>query len=250
MVKLNNSNSGTVRDNEEKEEELRNKEVVTSLYRYSDLSIKNIAQHVDMPLNDVQRITDKLSKLDAARLFEEESTAKIEKIMSTNVVSLDISKTAADAAALMTEKKVGSVIVTKNNKPFGIVTERDLVRRYFRDTLLESLASHPLITAKPTTTVEKAAEIMLKNKIRKLPIVDENKLLTGVTGIVTVTDLAKFLLSTKRPGLTLSILQAISRGKGPRCDSCNSETEIQWCDSCNRFMCRVCEDEIHTVDLP
>jgi signal-transduction protein with cAMP-binding, CBS, and nucleotidyltransferase domain len=167
--------------------------------------------------------------------------------MSTHVVSLDISKCAAHAAALMTEKKVGSVIVTKNNKLFGIVTERDLVRRYFRDTLLESLASHPLITAEPTTTVEKAAEIMLKNKIRKLPIVNENNI---VAGIVTVTDLGMFLLSTRRPGLTLSILQAISRGKGPRCDSCNSETEIQWCDSCNRFMCITCENEIHSVDLP
>ena len=55
-----------------------------------------------MPLNEIQRITDKLVKLNASRLFEEESTTRIEKIMSTNVVSLDISKTAADAAALMT----------------------------------------------------------------------------------------------------------------------------------------------------
>jgi CBS domain-containing protein len=242
-VKLNSGNSDAVTDNDA----LRKKEVVTSLYRYSDLSIKNIAQQIGIPLNDVKRITDKLLKLDSVRLFEEESTIKIEKIMSTHVVSLDISKCAAHAAALMTEKKVGSVIVTKNNKLFGIVTERDLVRRYFRDTLLESLASHPLITAEPTTTVEKAAEIMLKNKIRKLPIVNENNI---VAGIVTVTDLGMFLLSTRRPGLTLSILQAISRGKGPRCDSCNSETEIQWCDSCNRFMCITCENEIHSVDLP
>jgi CBS domain-containing protein len=241
-MELNNSNSATDRD-----EALGKKEAVTSLYRYSDLSINNIAQQVNMPANEVQQITDKLLKLDAARLFEQESTAKIEKIMSTNVVSLDVSKTAAEAAALMTEKKVRSVIVTKNNKPFGIVTERDLVRRYFRDTSLESLTSHPLITTSPTTTVEKAAEIMLKNKIRKLPIVDENKV---VTGIVTATDLAKFLLPTRRPSLTFLILQTISRGKGPRCDSCNSETEIQWCDSCNRFMCTTCEDEIHSVDLP
>ena len=82
---------------------------------------------------------------------------KIEKIMSHNVASVDISKTAADAAALMSEKKVGSVIVTKNGRPFGIVTERDLIRRYYRDMLLESMASHPLITTEPTTTVEKAA---------------------------------------------------------------------------------------------
>lgn len=244
-MKSSNSNSPTSRD----EEELRKKEAVTSLYRHSDLSISNIAQQVDMPTIEAQRIIDKLSKLDAGRLFEQESATKIEKIMSTSVVSLDISKTAADAAALMTERKVGSVIVTKNNKPFGIVTERDLVRRYFRDTLLESLASNPLTTAKPTTTVEKAAEIMLKYKIRKLPIVDENRPY-GLAGVLTVTDLAKFLLSTRRPGLTLSILQAVSRGKGPRCDACNSEIEVQWCDTCNRFMCKTCEDEIHTIDLP
>ena len=244
-MKLDNNNSGFLLD--EEEELLRKKESIISLYRYSDLSIKNIARQVDMPLNEVERITDKLARLNAYRLFEEESTARIEKIMSTNIVSLDVSRTAAHAAALMTENKVGSVIVTKNNRPFGIVTERDLVRRYFRDTLLESLASHPLITAKPTTTVEKAAEIMLKNKIRKLPILYEN---SRVAGMLTVTDLAMFLLPTRRPGLTLSILQAVSRGKGPRCDSCNSISEIQWCDSCNRFMCRACEAEIHTIDLP
>ena len=91
------------------------------------------------------------------------------------------------------------------------------------------------------------AEIMLKNEIRKLPIIDENNL---IVGIVTVTDLATFLSPTRRPGLTLSILRAISRGREPKCDSCNSTTEVQWCDDCNRFMCQTCEDEIHTVDLP
>jgi CBS domain-containing protein len=174
-------------------------------------------------------------------------STKIEEIMSTNIISLDISKTAAHAADLMTEKKVGCIIVTKNGMPFGIVTERDLIRRYFRNTLLENLASHPLVTAEHNLTVEKAVETMLKNNVRKLPIIDQNKVLTG---IVTVTDLAMFLLDTTRPGLTLSILRAVSRGQAPRCDACNSEIEIQWCDSCNKFMCLTCEDEIHTVDLP
>jgi len=238
-------NSGTLPDEEEKA--LRKKQEVTSLYRYSDLSIRNIAQQVNMSPNEVQGITDELAKSESLQSFVEKSTAKIEKIMSHNVASLDISKIAADAAALMSEKKVGSVIVTKNGRPFGIVTERDLIRRYFRDTLLESLASRPLITAEPTTTVDGAAEIMLKNEIRKLPIIDESNL---IVGIVTVTDLATFLSPTRRPGLTLSILRAISRGREPKCDSCNSTTEVQWCDDCNRFMCQTCEDEIHTVDLP
>lgn len=177
----------------------------------------------------------------------EESNTKVQEIMSRNVVSLDISKIAAHAADLMTEKRIGSIIVTKNGKAFGIVTERDLVRRYLRETPLESLASLPLITAQASTTIEKAVEIMLKNKIRKLPIVDSNDI---VVGIVTVTDLAIFLLPTRKHGLTSSILRAVSRGKGPRCDSCNSTTEIQWSDNCKRFMCLACEDEVHTVDLP
>jgi CBS domain-containing protein len=51
---------------------------------------------------------------------------------------------------------------------------------------------------------------MFKNKIRRLPIVNESDV---VAGIVTVTDLAMYLSPTRRPGLALSILQAISRGR-------------------------------------
>lgn len=178
---------------------------------------------------------------------EKERNIKIEKIMSRDVVSLDISKTAAHASDLMTERRVGSVIVTKNGKAFGIVTERDLVRRYSRSTILESLASHPLIAADPSTTVEKVVQIMLKNKVRKLPITDESN---TIVGIVTVSDLAMFLLPISNSDLMSSVLKAVSRGKTPACDSCNSQTEIQWCESCSRFMCLACEDEIHTVDLP
>ena len=87
---------------------------------------------------------------------------------------------------------------------------------------------------------------MLKNKIRKLPIIDENNPIA--IGIVTVIDLDKFLSPTRRPGLTLSILRAVSRGREPI--HVIVPTEVQWCDSCNRFMCQTCDDEIHTVDLP
>jgi CBS domain-containing protein len=202
----------------EEKEVIRKKEIVTSLYHYSDLSVKNIAQQVDMPINEVQKITDGLTKSDALQLLVEQGTATVEKIMSVNVVSLDYSKTASDAALLMTTRNLGSVIVTKNDRPFGIVTERDLIRRigkkdiYFRDILLEHMASRPLITAEMQMTVEEAAQIMLKNKIRRLPIVNAgNK--KQVVGIVTVTDLAMFLSHTRRPGLALSILRAISRGR-------------------------------------
>jgi CBS domain-containing protein len=212
-LKLTNDNARL-----EEKDVIRKKEIVTSLYHYSDLSVRNIAQQVDMPINKVQKITDDLTKSAALQFLVEQGTTTVEKIMSVDVVFLDCSKTASDAALLMTTKNVGSVIVTKNDRPFGIVTERDLIRRigkkdiYFRDILLEHMASRPLITAEMQVPVEEAAQIMLKNKIRRLPIVNagNNK---QVVGIVTVTDLSMFLSHTRRPGLALSILRAISRGR-------------------------------------
>ena len=92
-------NSGTLPDEEEKA--LRKKQEVTSLYRYSDLSIRNIAQQVNMSPNEVQGITDELAKSESLQSFVEERTAKIEKIMSHNVASLDISKIALMQQLLM-----------------------------------------------------------------------------------------------------------------------------------------------------
>jgi CBS domain-containing protein len=197
------------------EEENRKKQLVTSLYCHSELSLQSIAQQVGMSLKEVQDITDDLLLSDALQLLVQQSTTSVENIMTRDVISLDISKTAADAAELMSKKRVGSIIVTKNHgRPFGIVTERDLVRRigkkdiYFRDILLEHFASRPLITSESRATVEEAARTMSKHKIRKLPIVYEGR----VVGILTTTDLATFLSPTRRLGLTLSVLQAISRG--------------------------------------
>jgi predicted transcriptional regulator len=56
----------------------------------------------------------------------EHSNTKIEKIMSSNVISLDITKTAGHAADLMTEKRVGSIVVTKNSKVFGIASHTNI----------------------------------------------------------------------------------------------------------------------------
>lgn len=190
-------------------------DAVASFYRYSDLSVEAVADQLDMSVSDVQEIVDGLTKADALEMFVEQSTTPIEKVMTSDVACLDCSKTALDAAVLMTEKQIGSVVVTKDNRPFGIVTERDIVRGFgskdiaFKDVKLEDLASCPLIAAEPGLTVEEAAEIMIENKIRKLPVVGAGRLL----GMVTTTDLAAFLSPSRRPALALSVLRAISRGR-------------------------------------
>jgi CBS domain-containing protein len=96
---------------------------------------------------------------------------------------------------LMKEGKVGSIIIMdQNNKPVGIITERDIVRRGVSDskdpktTKATEIMSNPLITVEKDTYLYEAAKKMVKNKIRRLPVVKNNTLV----GIVTVTDIIKY----------------------------------------------------------
>lgn len=198
----------------------RTRNTIVNLYRYSDLSVVAIAEQVDVEANRVQEIVDELTKDEALDVLIEQSITNVKKIMSPIVISLDCSKTVYEAAALIAEKQIGSVIVTKNNKPFGIVTHSDIARwvglrqqqKNLLDSTLEDLASRPLLTLEDGANVEQAASFMLKNRIHRLPIIrdaHDDKLI----GIVTITDLAVFLSPSRRPGLASLVLQAISRGR-------------------------------------
>ena len=133
--------------------------------------------------------------LDGALL---EHAVPIRSIMKKNVVSLDHTKTAHDAATLMIEKGVGCVVVTAYGKPLGMITERDIICTVvgltvpLRSLLLSYIASRPLICAKPYQTAEEAAAIMRKYNIRQLLIVDGDKII----GLVTERDLAMCICDT------------------------------------------------------
>lgn len=120
----------------------------------------------------------------------------IGSIMTRDVLTLDHTKTAHDAAALMKEKRIGSVIITAYGKPFGIVTERDLARTISYLTIptkcliLSFLASRPLICASPSQSIQVASEIMEKYNIDHLPVIEKDK----IVGMVTTRDLAMYLL--------------------------------------------------------
>jgi predicted transcriptional regulator len=197
--------------------EEQKKKTITNLYKYSDLSVNAIAHQVDLEENVVQLVIDELTKDEALETLIELSTAKVEKIMSPMVVTIDSSKTPIEAAALMAENEIGSVIVTKEGEPFGIVTQSDIVRWVGKwpnliNSKLQDVVSAPLITVGRGTNVEEASEVMIGNRIHKLVVVDKKKLL----GVVTITDLAVFLAPSRRPGLAFSVLQAIARGRKPK----------------------------------
>jgi len=116
----------------------------------------------------------------------------VEDVMQKNVIAIDSSMSAKDAANMMTDAKIGCLIVTKNNAPVGILTERDLVRRVIATDRLTSTAvskimSTPLITAKPDYTLWELAQMMKTNSIHKIPVEKDNQLV----GMITATDIVK-----------------------------------------------------------
>ena len=122
----------------------------------------------------------------------------VRDIMTKCVVTIDANGTALEAAKLMAEKGISSLIVLNNQNPVGIITERDFVKKI---CIKELQVSHVKVNeimskirtfADPETPIEVAVQRMVNHKIRRLPIMENGK----VVGIITVTDLAKYLRTT------------------------------------------------------
>jgi IMP dehydrogenase len=98
--------------------------------------------------------------------------------------------TLAEAEALMKEYKISGVpVVDGHNKLLGILTNRDMrFEKDMRKLASESMSKMPLITAKKGISLDDAADIMHKNKIEKLPIIDDDGFLKG---LITIKDIKK-----------------------------------------------------------
>ncbi|MEA3228281.1 MAG: IMP dehydrogenase [Campylobacterota bacterium] len=98
--------------------------------------------------------------------------------------------TLADAEKLMSEYKISGVpVVDGHNKLLGILTNRDMrFEKDMRRLASEAMTPMPLITATKGINLDEAGEIMHKNKIEKLPIIDEDGFLKG---LVTIKDIKK-----------------------------------------------------------
>ena len=122
----------------------------------------------------------------------------VRDIMTKEIVTIDDDSTALETARLMTEKGISSVFIVKYGNPIGIVTERDFIKKICAKELTVSqvkvgdIMSKILTTASPDTPIEVAVQRMVNHKIRRLPIMEREK----IVGIITVTDLAKHLRTT------------------------------------------------------
>ena len=117
-------------------------------------------------------------------------TKKIKDVMNPTVISLESSATASDAAKIMETCNAEAVIVVENEKLVGIITDRDFTIKigshaYPIDTPINRLMSYPLVSIDKNAEICNAKKLMEENKIKRLPVVSDDKLL----GIITMLDL-------------------------------------------------------------
>ncbi|MFI5383420.1 MAG: cyclic nucleotide-binding/CBS domain-containing protein [Methanosarcina thermophila] len=183
----------------------------------------------------------------------------VAQAMNKAVIIMDIDSDIPAIAREMVSRDAGSVIITENDKAMGIITERDLVKgivaenRKPDEVRAEDILSSPLITIEPEKSIAEASEIMLKANIKRLPVLEDRK----VIGIISNTDI---LMVT--PGLSTILKDLIDMNREallsvPSIEEISESEDFPSgiCESCNTFsydlklvngqyLCGRCREEI------
>lgn len=130
----------------------------------------------------------------------------VSSIMTPNVITVNEKQTLREGSKFMYQHNIGGLVVlmdTSNNenaeidKPIGIITERDIARlvafssNLSTDTAISEVMSKPLITINQNSSIKEVTDLMQKNDIRRLPIVDNKGKLVG---IITAKDILRSLM--------------------------------------------------------
>jgi acyl dehydratase/CBS domain-containing protein len=125
----------------------------------------------------------------------------IREVMNETVETMAPDVPAIDVARFLQEKDIGSVVITSDDTPVGIVTESDLVRLLARerdphDVTAADCMSETIVTIDADEPVERAVELFREHRIKKLPVLEDGDLV----GIATTTDLSYYLPHLTREG--------------------------------------------------
>ena len=118
---------------------------------------------------------------------------KIEEAMNKVVVTLQEDVSVYEAVKLMNENRIGCLVILQYGLVVGIVTERDLLERVLekcrnpKETKVTEIMTKRVIVGNPDMELDEAAKLMFEKKVKKLPIVEGNRLV----GLFTLTDLAR-----------------------------------------------------------
>ncbi len=122
-----------------------------------------------------------------------EGALPVRAVMTSAVKTSRPDASASELVRKMNRFGVGSIVVIQGERPVGIITERDILRKIVElgldpeTTTAKEIMSTPLLTISEDASVEEAAELMVKRGLKKLPVIHEGKLI----GIVTTTDLVR-----------------------------------------------------------
>ena len=138
----------------------------------------------------------------------------IKDIMTSPVITMRSNAKVSEAASAMCAHNIGSlVVVDRNEKPIGIITERDMIRKVVvtsknpKSVDVIQIMSSPLVMGNPNMDLEDSAKLMINKEIKRLPIVDQGK----IVGIVTFTDLIR-----AQPQIVSTLERSIGIDKMPR----------------------------------
>ncbi len=126
----------------------------------------------------------------------------VKDIMNDYVHTISPKMSVKKAAEAMSSKNIGSLIVVSKSKLEGIITERDILKKVVslgkdpNSVKIEEVMTRDIIFVEPETDIDEAAEMMVKNQIKKLPVVSNNRLI----GIITAMDIV-----TAEPKITEQI---------------------------------------------
>ncbi len=131
----------------------------------------------------------------------------VRDVMSKDVRVVRPDSSVKEVVATMTKFDIGSIVVVQGKRPVGIITERDILRRVVQPCLApevltaRQVMTSSVVTIRETASIDEASKLMAKKKVKKLPVMNKEKL----TGMLTLTDIV-----TKVPTM-LSILEELLR---------------------------------------
>jgi CBS domain-containing protein len=120
----------------------------------------------------------------------------LKPLMTKEITSLPSTATALDAAKYMTDMNVGSVVVVEDDKPSGILTDRDIVTKVLvqgkdpKTTKVGEIMTSPAVTISEDRDIIDVTRLMSERGIRRFPVVDANG---KIIGVITLDDVLVFL---------------------------------------------------------
>lgn len=194
----------------------------------------------DGPRRDTDAEREKSAGIHNKEIEREVSVAEV---MNKAIIVMDINSDIPAIAREMINRDAGSVIITENGKAVGIITERDFVKsiiiedRKPSEVKASEILSAPLITVEPETSIIEASEIMLKANIKRLPVLENGRLI----GVISNTDI---LMVT--PGLSTILKELIDMNR----ETLFSVPSIEEVSETEDFQTGICEScDIFSYDL-